>query len=161
MFGADTQASTLTHRVVAARLGRHPWASAKPFNNYLIPLRGNFGFEYSGPRVLLDPMNNIGNRKLVKKLPDPLTASERDRILAEMTLRYDPRVAAYFTFALYTGMRPEEIITLRWGDIDCESATARVQRIRTYTGAHGPNAPRPARSAMSTWCRGRWSRSQP
>ena len=135
LLGADTPLDQLTHQVLAAKLGRYPWASAKLFNNYLIPLRGIFAFEYTGARVLLNPTNGISNRRVVKKLPDPLSATERDRILADMGQHYDPRVVAYFTFAFYTGMRPEEIIALQWGDIDWESALVRVQRVRTFRGS--------------------------
>jgi integrase len=135
LLGDDTPIDKLTHQVVASKLGKHPWASAKLFNNYLIPLRGIFEFEYSGPRALLNPMNGIGNRKVVKKLPDPLTTADRDRILADLAQRYDPRISAYFAFAFYTGMRPEEIIALQWGDIDWESGIVRVQRVRTFKGS--------------------------
>ena len=42
---------------------------------------------------------------------------------------------AYFTFAFFTGMRPEEIIALRWSDIDFQDETARVRRARTFKGS--------------------------
>ena len=51
-----------------------------------------------------------------------------------MAAHYDRRIAAYFAFAFYSGMRPEEIIALQWGDIDWESGTVRVQRVRTFRG---------------------------
>ena len=80
-------------------------------------------------------MNGIGNMKVVKKLPDPLTIEERDRILSDLAEHYDERVVAYFTFAFYTGMRPEEMIALRWSDVDYESGIVRVQRVRTFRGS--------------------------
>ena len=80
-------------------------------------------------------MVGIKNLKVVKKLPDPLTAAERDRILADMAKRYDIRIWAYFSFAFYSGMRPEEMIALRWSDIDFNKCVARVQRVRTFKGA--------------------------
>jgi integrase len=49
-------------------------------------------------------MIGLKNRRVVKKLPDPLTIDERDRILAYMTEHYDERVVAYFRFAFYTGI---------------------------------------------------------
>ena len=52
-----------------------------------------------------------------------------------MAKHYDPRVVAYFTVAFYTGMRPEELIALRWEDIDWRHAIARVQRVRTSRGS--------------------------
>src|SRR4030095_13611563 len=112
----------------------YPWASPKLFNNYLIALRGIFAFEFHGPKALLNPMHGIRNRRVVKKLPDPLTALDRDRILADMAAHYDRRIVAYFAFAFYSGMRPEEIIALHWGIIDWEKGTVRVQRVRTFRG---------------------------
>jgi integrase len=97
-------------------------------------LRGIFAFEYSGARALHNPVAGIKNFKRVKTIIDPLTRDERDLILADMRQHYDERVVAYFQWAFYTGMRPEEIIALRWGDIDFGGGTARVQRVRTFRG---------------------------
>jgi len=55
-------------------------------------------------------------------------------ILAYMAEHYDERVWAYFVFAFYGGMRPEELIALRWSDIDEASGVARVCRVRTFGG---------------------------
>lgn len=135
ILGASTPIETLTHQKLAATLGEHPWSSAKAFNNYMIPLRGIFAFEYRGEKALLNPLADIRNRRTVKKLPDPLTAAERDRILEDMLRHYDVRVWAYYQFAFFTGMRPEEIIALQWGDIDRAAGTVRVQRVRTFKGS--------------------------
>lgn len=135
LLGADTPVESLTHEVIATKIGSHPWASAKLLNNYLIPLRGIFGLHYRGPLAALDPMIGIENRKVLKRLPDPLSPSERDAILTDMKKRYDPRVWAYFAFAFFTGMRPEELIALRWDDIDWRRQEARVQRVRTFKGS--------------------------
>jgi len=135
LFGADTPISALTDKLVAARLGGHRWKSPKAHNNYLIALRGIFALEYRGRRSLDSPMIGVENMPVVKKLPDPLSAFERDRILADMAKHYDQRVAAYYQFMFYTGMRPEEAIALRWSDIDFSSGTARVQRVRTFRGS--------------------------
>lgn len=135
LLGADEPMRALTYKVLSAKIGKHPWASAKSANNYLIALRGIFAFEYSGARAAENPTIGIKNFKVVKKLPDPLTVDERDAILEEMQVRRDPRVWAYFTFAFFTGMRPEEIIALQWGDIDFAHKIARVQRVRTFRGS--------------------------
>jgi integrase len=114
--------------------------SAKSHNNYLIALRGVFALEYRGRRALDSPMIGIENMPVVKKLPDPLTAAERDSILHDMTRHYDARVVAYFVFVFFTGMRPEETIALRWSDIDFNSGTAPVQRVRTFRGTERDGA---------------------
>jgi integrase len=134
MLGEDTPVVALTYQVLSSKIGKHPWPSPKAHNNYLIALRGIFDFEFSGRRAADNPMVGIKNLKVVKKLPDPLTAVERDVILGDLQKHYDPRVHAYFTFAFFTGMRPEEIIALRWSDIDFQTGVARVQRVRTFKG---------------------------
>lgn len=135
LLGERKTIDQLTYQVLSAKIGGHPWASAKSANNYLIVLRGIFAFEYHGSKATANPMNGIKNMTVVKKLPDPLTADERDRILDDMAQRYDARIVAYFTFAFYTGMRPEEMIALQWSDIDFTDKIARVQRVRTFRGS--------------------------
>lgn len=135
MFGANTPVEQLTHERLVKAIGDHPWKSAKLRNNYLIALRGPLALRYRGRRALDNPMIGIENARTIKKLPDPLTVAERDTILADMAKHYDTRVVAYFTLAFFTGMRPEELIALRWEDIDWRQAIARVQRVRTFKGS--------------------------
>lgn len=42
MFGESTNIATISHLKVATKIGKHPWASAKLLNNYLVSLRGVF-----------------------------------------------------------------------------------------------------------------------
>jgi len=84
--------------------------SAKSHNNYLIALRGVFALEYRGRRALDSPMIGIENMPVVKKLPDPLTAAERDSILHDMTRHYDARVVAYFVFMFFTGCARRKLL---------------------------------------------------
>lgn len=135
LIGKDKRIEDITHKVLAKAIGEYPWSSAKTHNNYLIALRGLFEMEYHGPKTLHNPMIGIKNMATVKTLPDPLTPDERDRILADLSSHYDKRVYAYFQFAFYTGMRPEEIIALRWSDYDKASKVIRVQRVRTFRGS--------------------------
>lgn len=135
MLGADTPVPSLTHKVIVAKIGRYPWRSWKQHNNYLIALRGVMDIEYRGRTAHDNPLVGIENMARVVKLPDPLTRAERDSILADMKLHYDIRVWAYFVFGFFTGMRPEEMIALRWSDIDWNRCVARVQRVRTFKGS--------------------------
>jgi integrase len=135
MFGEKTDVEAITHEVLKAKIGGHPWASPKLMNNHLIPLRGIFALLYHGPNVGKNPIAGIVNAKSVKKKPDPLSAEERDKILAHMAAKYDPRIWCYFAVAFYTGMRPEELIALRWGDIDWTHGSIHVQRVRTFRGS--------------------------
>lgn len=130
LLGAESPIASLSHGKIAAKVGSHPWASAKLLNNYLIPLRGVF--KLAGRELALsDPMDGIENSKHQPASPDPLSPQEADRILASMHDHYDPRIVHYFEFAFRTGMRPEELIALQWGDIDWNHGTIRVERART------------------------------
>lgn len=132
-IGADRNVDTVTHAELAALVGSEPWSSWKLCNNYLIPLRGTF--KLAARALKLDnPLQGIENMRRVKKLPDPLSPDESEAILADLKDRYPEPVWNYFTFALQTGMRPEEIIALRWEDIDWRRKTARVERARTFRG---------------------------
>lgn len=135
LLGETTPIDTLNYQTLAAKIGKQPWASGKSANNYLIVLRGIFSFEYHGRRAADNPMNGIKNLPTVKKLPDPLEPDERDAILADMAEHYDPRIVAYFTFAFFTGMRPEEMIALRWTAVDFGNRSARVREVRTFRGS--------------------------
>lgn len=130
LLGADKPVAKLTHATVAAEVGNYPWKSAKLLNNYLICLRGVFAL--AGRELKVDnPMEGIENSKHQAVPPDPLSAQEMELILADLKVKYDPRVWAYYEFAFMTGMRPEEIIALAWDDIDWNHGTIRVERAKT------------------------------
>lgn len=135
LFGENTPLLDITYDRIAEVVGSTPWSGPKLLNNYLVPLRGVFDMEYRGRRAIDNPMAGVKNAKVPKKKPDPLSPEERDLVLADMRLRQDPRVWAYFAWQFATGMRVEETIALRWSDIDERSGTARVQRVRTFKGS--------------------------
>ena len=132
LLGEDTLVTNLTAKVIKAKIGSHPWPSAKTFNNYLIVLRGMLELEFEGGKT---PVDGVKNMRWQKKPPDPLSIEERDKILERLRKQYDIRVYAYFLFMFYSGMRPEEAIALRWGDVDFNSRQVLVQRVRTFMGS--------------------------
>lgn len=136
MFGANTAINKISHLTLASKVGGHPWASAKLLNNYLIALRGVF--KLFGRDLKVDnPMDGIENSRSQAVAPDPLSRQEMESVLKWMESNVDDMVWAYYEFAFLTGMRPEEIIALKWSDIDHESKTIRVQRARS-AGKYGP-----------------------
>lgn len=131
LLGADKPIARMTHGFVAGKVGETAWASAKLLNNYLIPLRGVFALAGRDLKLDDNPIDGIENSKHQAPTPDPLTLAEANAIMADMRRNYDPRVLAYFVFAFATGCRPEELIALRWSDIDWNHRTVLVQRART------------------------------
>lgn len=136
LIGQDRPLPSIRHGELAALVGGHPWRSAKLLNNYLIVLRGIFALALRDVKMA-DPTEGLENARHQKPAPDPLTADERDAVLADMEKHYRPQIGAYFRFAFATGMRPEEQIALRWGDVDWTAGTARVERARTAGGQVG------------------------
>lgn len=65
------------------------------------------------------------------KVGQALSQEEVDRFLA-----HDPedRLHALWVTAVYTGMRPAEVLALRWDDIDFDSAMLRVRRALVRVG---------------------------
>lgn len=130
MFGEHTPLDQLTHAKVSAKIGSYHWPSSKLLNNYLICLRGVFTL--AGREMKFDnPMDGIENSKHQAVLPDPLSLDEMNTILGWLEENCDERVWAYYEFAFLTGMRPEELIALTWGDWDRTDNSIRVERART------------------------------
>jgi integrase len=133
-FGPDRPIDELTHGVVAGAVGSHPWPSAKLCNNYLIPLRGVFKLAGREIAHLDNPLDGIENAKQQKNPPDPLTREEMKLIVADLREHYHPLIWLYFGFAFLTGMRPEELIALRWDDVDWNHGSIRVARAKSFRG---------------------------
>ena len=132
-LGAEVAIEDITHGKVAAIVGSYPWSSAKLCNNYLIPLRGTFLLAGRDIKGLDNPLDGIENAKSQKPPPDPLEIDEMERILKWINKK-NHEVANYFEFAFLTGMRPEELIELRWGDVDFTHETVLVSRVKTFKG---------------------------
>lgn len=130
IFGADAVIAELSHGSVAAKVGSHEWTSPRLVDNYLICLRGVFRLA-SRELNIPDPMAGIENSKRQSVAPDPLTMVEMGRILEWMAQNCERCVWAYFEFAFLTGMRPEELIALKWDDLDLHMGCIRVLRART------------------------------
>jgi integrase len=130
----DKPIEELTHGKIAAVVGSHPWPSAKLCNNYLIPLRGVFTLAGREIKHLDNPLKGIENARQQKAAPDPLTGDEMRAIIDDLRHHYNPQVLHYFAFAFMTGMRPEEIIALRWEDVDWNHGTVRVKRAKSFRG---------------------------
>lgn len=130
LLGTHTPFSKLTHAVVAAKVGSHPWASAKLLNNYMICLRGIFNLARRDLKID-NPMDGIENSKHQTAQPDPFSKVEMELILAQMASSYGVLLSSYFTVAFLSGMRPEELIALRWADMDWIGRSLHVSRARS------------------------------
>jgi integrase len=126
LLDADKSIAHMTHGYVAAKVGKHRWSGPKLLNNYLICQRGLFALAGHDLKLEESTVDGIENSAHQAPAPDPLTLQESKRIIDDMRIRQDERVLAYLVFAFATGCRPEEIIALRWSDIDWNHMTTLV-----------------------------------
>ena len=73
-------------------------------------------------------------RKLERDDVDPFDLGEINSALEELP----PQAANYVTFAVWTGLRVEELIELKWTDVDLRNGAIRIRRARTRGQAKEP-----------------------
>lgn len=103
----------------------------KTLNNCLIPLRGVFATAMRAKIITSNPMDDIANKKVQAKLPDPFTRDEMNTLLhwLNKNMQNENRVYYwYYELAFWTGCRPSELIALRWQDIDFFNNTIRITK---------------------------------
>lgn len=123
------------------------WASPTQERTVIQHLRALFETVVADGILARNPAGSLELPKRGKKIIDPFDRDEADRIIAWMYANLSGTLgiyACFFEFFLYTGMRPGEIMALRWDEIDTHRKIAHVCRImadgeiheRTKTGVH-------------------------
>jgi len=106
--------------------------TGKTINNDLIPLRQALEAAVDDGLLAANPAAKIKNLKHQKPTPDPFTAEEMEAILADLKARAPAEVWAYFEFAFLTGLRPSEMIAVKWGKVDWARSQIRIDTAKTY-----------------------------
>jgi integrase len=114
-------------------LGKLPDISAKRKNNILVPLKCLFNDATRRGDMEESPTEHIRRFREAKPFADPFSFPEMKRFLDHV----DPRYEAYFTTAFLTGMRPNEMIALKWASVDFEMRCITVREGRVL-GIEGP-----------------------
>lgn len=104
----------------------------KTCRNYLTPLRAICAQALQDGILAADPVAAVNTRLVVGRRPrvdhvDPLTTEEIRAVLAACQ-EHRPGWLQYWRFMLYTGCRPSEAFALRWGDVDLDAGTVRIER---------------------------------
>ena len=114
-------------------LGKLPDISAKRKNNIMVPLMCLFNDAKRRGEIDEPPTENIRRFKEEKPFIDPFSFPEIKLFLEHV----DPHYGAYFTTAFLTGMRPNEMIALKWTNVDFELRCITVREGRVQ-GIEGP-----------------------
>jgi integrase len=125
--------SQVTWRDVEEFLGKLVDISAKRKNNILVPLKCLFNDATRRGDIEEPPTEHIRRFRETKPYADPFSFPEMRRFLDHV----DPRYGAYFTTAFLTGMRPNEMIALKWTSVDFGMRCITVREGRVL-GVEGP-----------------------
>jgi len=116
----------VTRLAVEEFLGKLPGISAKRKNNIMVPLKCLFNDARRRGEIDEPPTENIRRIKEEKPFADPFSFREMRLFLEHV----DPQYGAYFTTAFLTGMRPNEMIALKWANVDFEMRCITVREGR-------------------------------
>jgi integrase len=107
--------------------------SAKRKNNIMVPLKCLFNDARRRGDLKDSPCETFPRFKEEKPFIDPLSFQEMKAFLANVEKEY----AAYFSTAFLTGMRPNELLALKWlaVDFDMRVITVREGRVQGVEGA--------------------------
>jgi len=131
---ATRQLPLIAYSELRGAVNEIAWPTNKTRNNALIPLRGIFGMALEDEIIERDPTAKLKNLKHQKPPVDPFSRDEAELILAKLYEQFqgiEAIHAAYFEFAFFTGMRPSEMLALRWNDIDSREGYARVSKAQS------------------------------
>jgi integrase len=127
---ADRDIRDLDIETVALEVSAIDWdrLGSSTRNNYLIALRAVFSYALETGKIKTDPTAMIKNRKPTPRRADPLGLDEVDKLVGFLRESRRDEIGNYIEFAIWTGLRPEEQIELKWEDIDFRHATMRIER---------------------------------
>lgn len=120
----------ITYEDLALFMAGIKFESSKTFNNCMTPLRGVFAYALKTKKIKVDPTKDIGSRRNQKPAPDPLELDEVELIIGKILERHGEQAHNDFEFSFFTGVRPSELIALRWSHIDFRRETVRIEAAR-------------------------------
>jgi len=96
-----------------------------------------------------NPCSKVKLPKLIKSKPRSLLKDEVNKFLDAAK---DDRLHALFVVAIHSGMRPSELLALRWADVDLDTGFVSIQRGLTWNRKGGGYEVGPPKTASSNRC---------
>jgi integrase len=128
---ALTRLSAISTMLLRNIIGDIEWLSPGVKRNAMVRLSTILADAVREELIGKNPAELLDAPKRKKKEPDPFTMDEANRIITELySATHWPSTiyAAFFEFAFFTGMRPQEIIALRWDEVDKDKRQVHVCR---------------------------------
>ena len=102
--------------------------NAKTFNNVASVL--SMALEYGhNAKLIPEPLHlQVAMRKHQKPGPDPFTLDEVEYLLTKFK---NDRARDYYEFAFFSGLRPSEMLALKWANVDLRSGSVLVDAALT------------------------------
>lgn len=116
-----------------------PWSSAGVRRNACDKLSAVFKAAVQDAVIARNPVASIQRPRVAKKVVDPFTRDEAEQIIAHLyeKLHGLARIyACYFEFAFFSGMRPGELMGLRWDEVDFNARSVHVCRVVVDGAVH-------------------------
>ena len=130
-FNAELQKTLLKKH--KAGLTTYQPMSARRVNTVMQLLRTVCAQAVIDDKIQRDPTLSVKRVKLTKSDVDPLSREELEVALAAIPVHYQP---IFITLA-FTGARPNELLALRWGDVDWQKKLLDINKGRVR-GVEGP-----------------------
>lgn len=108
------------------------WVSLNAKRNALTRLSSVLKSAVRDEFIPRNPVDSIELPRRNRKVVDPFTREEADQIIAWLyeNLKWQSKIyACYFEFAFYTGLRPSEIMALRWDEVDTNTQSVHICRV--------------------------------
>jgi integrase len=109
-----------------------PWSTMQVKTNAMTKLGTIFKSAVQDGILTKNPMDGLELPKKAKKKIDPFSQQEADQIIEALYKNKNWAMrtyGAFFEFSFYTGMRPGEIMALRWDEVDLIKKRVFVCRI--------------------------------
>lgn len=126
----DKDVARIEYEELALLMASHKITNAKTFNNAMTPLRRVFAYARKTRKVAVDITADIECRRVQNAVPDPLELDEMELVLNWIREKRGERWLNYFEFAFFTGMRPSELIALKWENVDFRRNKVRIDSAR-------------------------------
>jgi integrase len=118
----------------AAAREQLPFVSATSVNVALRHIKAAMSTAARWQLIVKNPFERLPLVTIPKRTPAFLTIQDAERLLSGIT---EPWLKDFIIFAINTGMRRGEILSLRWSDIDTVTRVARITNRQDFTTKNG------------------------